>query len=441
MKELGIKNIITGIFVIAAVAALMVFSGVIKIGTNSQEAQGSITIWGTIESSVMAPYLSETTGGSINVSYEQKNPASYESDLINAFASGVGPDVFIMSHEYILRHTDKILEIPYSSLPRNSYESTYVDEGKLFLTDTGIMAFPLSIDPLVMYYNKPLISSAFILDIPQYWDEFIAFNPKITEYNGTGEISISAVSMGSYDNVRNAKGLISALILQNGNTIVGTDPKDSSKFSLLRANTTTRTAAVPALDFYTSFSRFGSDTYSWNEALIDSQSKFIAGEVAVYFGRASEVENIRKKNPNLDFGVELFPQVRASKTRLTQGDMLGVSVSKQTKNIPAALSVASSLAGPQVAGNLAEDLRVAPARKDLLRDVPDDALRTLVYKSAIISAGWIDPAPERTHQLMRTLITNINTGALSTQDAIDRANADLNTILDQTINLTVKRER
>jgi ABC-type glycerol-3-phosphate transport system substrate-binding protein len=284
-----------------------------------------------------------------------------------------------------------------------------------------------------MYYNKSLISSAFILDIPEYWDEFIEFAPKVTEYTGPGEIVVSATAMGSYDNISNAKAIISALLLQNGNALVGADEFSGERFGTLSSEEGID-QSMQAIDFYTSFAQFGSSTYSWNEALGDSQNKFIAGEVATYFGRASEVEDISRKNPNLDFGVSLLPQLRSTNNRITQGSMLGVAISKQTKNVMGAFSTASNITAEGFSGGLAAALLVAPANKALLGNTPDDAFLTLVYNSAIISAGWVDPAPSRTSDLFRNIIRNVNSSALSTEEALQRANRDLDTILDQTIN-------
>lgn len=437
MKDIGIKNIITGIFVIAAIAAFMVFSGVIKIGDQSGQAIGEVTVWGTIEFRTIQPYIDQAKEQNLTINYIQKNDLTYEDELINSFASGTGPDLFMMSHEGILRHSDKILEIPYESFPKSSYEQTYIDEARLFLSDTGVRAFPITVDPMIMYYNKALISSAFILDVPEYWDEFPDFASKITQYSGTGEIIISAAALGTFNNIPSAKNIITALIIQNKNNIVNTDPATMRLRSILSFDEDEIQKTSQALDFYTSFAQFGSSTYSWNEALVDSKNKFISGDLAIYFGPGSEAEDIRRKNPNLDFGVALFPQVRTNTSRSTHGAMTGIAIAKQTKNIPASINVASKIAGSTIANGLANDLMVAPARKDLLRDKPDDALKTLIYNSAIISRGWIDADPNATDVLFGNLIRNINTGALSTRDAISRSNADLNTILNRTINTTL----
>ncbi|MCA9351996.1 extracellular solute-binding protein [Patescibacteria group bacterium] len=434
MKQLGIKNIITGIFFLSALVALLIFSGIVNIGQDPQTASGRVVVWGDVSAQIVDPLIGFAGDQNLDVVYIQRPTATYEDDLINAFASGTGPDLFIMNHEGLIRHRDKIFEIPYASFPQDSFESLYIDEARLFLTPTGITGLPITVDPLVMYYNKQLFASSFILDIPEYWDDFTTFAPKVTTSSSSGEILLSAVALGSYDNIEHAKAILSALLLQNGNNVVARDEFSGDYYSTLAFQDGFDIAAAQAFDFYTSFAQFGTNTYSWNEALIDAQSKFIAGEVAVYFGRASEAEEIRRKNPNLDFGVSLFPQLRSNNVRITQGSMLGVGIAKQTQNITGSFAVASNLAGGDFSSFLADALLVAPASKPLLRETPDDAFTTLVYNSAIISRGWIDPAPTRTANLFRTIVKNINNDALTTEAAIARASRDLDTILDQTIN-------
>ncbi len=437
MKNIGVKNIITAVFVVGALFGFLIFSGAIDLDDTTTEARGSVLVWGTIDGQIMQKYIDLAKNRNLTVTYNQKRPETYENELVNAFASGVGPDLFIMPHENILRHSDKVLEIPYTSFSKKVYESTYIDEAKLFLTDTGVIAFPLVVDPLIMYYNKSLISSAFLLDIPQNWGELTEFSQAITQYSGTGEISISAVALGTFGNILNSKAILSALLMQNGNAIVGTDNRDFTKFSLLNASGEAQLKATQALDFYTSFARFGNDNYAWNEALVDSRNKFIAGELALYFGRASEVGDISRKNPNLDFGAELLPQVEGNTTKLTQGAMTGIGISKQTKNVNGSIAVASTLAGSVIVDGLAAELQVAPARKDLLRNKPDDAFKTLVYNSAIIARGWIDPDPEKTSELFRTMIRDINTGASNSSSSIERMSVNLDTLLNQTINIAI----
>ncbi len=437
MKEFGIKNIIITIFVAGAVLAFLAFSGIVKLKADDPTKVGTIEVWGNIPESVIKPYIEKIKSQKLTVNYFEKDLATYESELINAFAAGKGPDLFIMPHEYIIRHSDKVLEIPYSSFSQRDYQNTYVDESHLFRTDTGIIAFPLTVDPLITYYNKALLASAFLIDIPEYWDDVIPYTKEITEKGAGNEVFVSGISLGTFDNIRHAKDIITTLILQNGHPIVRHDPVAYKKQSALVFDETLAQKSQQSVDFYTSFANPQSSTYSWNEALPDSQDKFIAGELGMYFGKASELELIKRKNPNLDFDVALFPQLRTSREKVTYGDMLGVAIGKQTKNVPASILIASQLTSTEILGDLADDLFVAPARKDLLKNKPEDSFKTLVFNSAIISDAWIDSDAAGTDSIFRTLIQNINTEAILSMEALRRASADLNELLDRTINLTL----
>lgn len=436
-KEIGLQKILMIFFIAVTIIALIVFSGLVKVGKSSQQASGNIIVWGTIPTKTMQPYIEKSQTKDLKIQYKVQDEETYESDLINAFAAGEGPDLFIMPHEYILRHSNKVFEIPYASFPKNIYQSTYIDESDLFLSENGVIAMPVLVDPLIMYYNKTLVSSAFVLNIPEYWDEFLDFASQVTVANSNGEVSISAVSMGTYSNISSAKDIISTLILQNGNNIVGTDPVTTKKRSELTFTLEGFEASKQALEFFTSFSRSSNQNYSWNESLPLSRDAFIAGDLAIYFGRASELESIRKKNPNLDFNIALMPQVRDSRRKLTHGSMTGIAISKQTRNPSAAIAVAAKIAGADVAGDLARDLFVAPARKDLLQNKPDNAQETLFYNSAVISEGWLDADPDITDGLFQRMVRDINTGAGNFNDILSRTQNDLNAILNRTINLGI----
>ena len=439
MKNIGLQNIILTIFIAAAIIALIVFSGFANVGgKNSNEASGSVLVWGTIPYATMQQYIDQTNTKNLTVSYKVQDSATYEFDLVNAIASGNGPDLFIMPHEQILRNKDKIFEIPYPNFPRRDYTNRYIREAELFLTDTGILALPLSVDPLVMYYNKSLMNSVFILDVPEFWDEIITFAPQVTVSDSNGRVSLSGAALGTFDNIASAKELLSILMIQNGNRLVGTDPFSGQYRSTLALQDGLYDSTQQSLEFYTSFARFGNNNYSWNEALVPSLDMFISGDLALYFGRASELTDIRRKNSNLDFDVTFLPQLRGTTRKATFGYMRGVAISKQTKNVQGALTVASSLTGLDVAPGLTATLGEVPARIDLLGNKPEEAYLNLFYNSAIISDGWVDPDPQQTDTILRDLVRNVNTGALSVQDSILRASTSLDELLERTINTTIK---
>lgn len=437
MKNFGIGQIIIGIFAFVIVIGLMMFSGLIEIGGSSQNAKGTVRIWGTLPYPVMQKYTERLNTADVKVIYEEQDPVLYETDLINAFASGVGPDLFIMPHEDILRHSDKLLEIPYSNYPKRDYTTRYVDGANIFLGTKGVKALPLVVDPLIMYYNKHLISSAFLLDVPEVWDEFSQFALELNDITSNGVIEQSAVALGTYNNNPHAKKILSALLLQNNNPVVSLNSFGNQYMSLLSESEGLSDASAQVASFYTSFADKNNQNYSWNESLNSSLDAFIAGDLAIYFGPASELDSIRRKNPNLDFDVSLLPQVRDTKRKMTYGSFLGIAVSKHSRFSTAAINTAAQLAGNPISGELAADLKMAPPRRDLLGNKPELAYENLIFNSAIISGAWIDPDPENTSSVFSFIVENINSKALSVSDAIGRAHSDLNIILNRTINKTL----
>lgn len=429
------------IFIVAGVGALLVFSGLVDVGQrNTTEAQGSVTVWGTIPYATLQKYIDKIATEDLNVRYEEQDPATYEYDLVNALAASRGPDLFIMSHEHLLRNKDKIFEIPYANLPRATYESRYIREAELFLTDTGVLALPIMTDPLVMYYNKSLMNAAFILDVPQYWDEVLTFTPEITVSNANGEINISGAALGTFDNIETAKAILSTMMIQNGNQLVGVDPATGQYRSTLALSQEYSEEARKALEFFISFSDIGKANYSWNEALPQAKEMFLAGDLALYFGKGSEITDIRRKNPNLDFDVAFLPQLRESTRKSTFGYMTGIAVSKQSKNVAGALAVASALTGGEIVNDLSAEMGQVPARIDLLGKKPDEAYLNLYYYSAVNSDAWVDPDPSLTDDLFQDLIRNVNAGAMSLPEALTRAHTDLNEILKTTINTTIENK-
>ena len=438
LKDIGFKNIITFIFVIASVFAFMIFSGTIKVGSDKNQTKGKIVVWGTLPYNTIQPFIEKSRTKDVEVIYQVKNSDSYERDLVDAFAAGNGPDLFIMNHQGILRNADKIFILPYTSFPKDQYLGNYIRESKIFLTNNGVLAIPFFVDPLVLYYNKQLISSSFLVGYPKTWEEFSEYAKGITVSDEYGNISIAGAAMGTYDNIPLAKDIVSMLLLQNGNPIVGDDELFGKKKAVLTASPENTESAKNALTFYTTFRDRENSMYTWNESKNNAQTEFIAGTLGLYFDRMSQIPRIRKKNPNLDFGVALVPQISATSLKKTYGEMYGIAVSKHTKNMQAAILIASRITGKDVVEGLTKAMFVAPARNDLLKRKADDDVVTLSYQSAIIADAWVDPDPKATNILMRNLIRSLNAGSLGMYTALRDFDTNLQEILDRTINKVLK---
>ena len=101
------------------------------------------------------------------------------------------------------------------------------------------------------------------------------------------------------------------LILQTGNDII--ERTDEGLESVInRAVDITGSPAESAVRFFMEFSNPSKRTHSWNRGMPESKDTFSAGDLAVYFGLASELSDISLKTPHLNFDVAVVPQIRDS---------------------------------------------------------------------------------------------------------------------------------
>jgi len=439
MKDVSLFKI--GLYVllgIGIVFAVLIFSGKITVGKPAAAAiSGNVVIWGTLPQDPMGLMTDvvHQTYKNVNVEYVQQDPATFQANLVNALASGGGPDMILLTPDDVISNHDRILEIPYTSLPQATFQSTFIDQGSQFLTDTGVLAFPLFVDPMVMYYNKDMLSSAFTVSPPATWDDVVALNKKITQVDDAGKLSTETVALGSFDNITHAKDILSNLIFQGGNSIVAWDPTVKAYVSQFgNASASGDSAVADALQFYTDFSNpTDAAHYSWNATLPNDETQFVAGNLAIYFGYASELASIRQQNPNLNFGVAMMPQKKGTTLKTTYGKMTGLAIMKVSKNIQLDVIVAQTMTSDSaISQYLSLDPTVEPARRDMLANSSADANQTLFYNSSIISRSFLDPDPVQTSALFQKYVNEINVGAAVPASIVAPGNSLLTEIL-QTI--------
>ena len=429
MKNFQIVVLI--IFIAAAVFGVLVFSGTIPIGSSGNSAaQGTVVLWGTVKAGDIASSLDDfnRVNQTFIVKYVQKDPETFDQDLLEALASGQGPDMFFLPDNLAFHYSNKIYTIPYQSYPIASFQNTFAKAGEVFLTSKGVLAFPLTIDPLVMYYNRGILNSNSIVYPPTTWDQFESLVPTLTQKDANKKIIKSTVGLGQFSNITNAKNIISALFMQTGNSIV--TEKNGSFISDLNdssGNSTDQLSSV--LSFYTSFADPLKDVYSWNKSLPNSQDFFSSNNLAFYFGYASELQTLVNKNPNMDFLVTSIPQIKNASSKLTSARVTGIAISAFSKNLSTAVTAASLMATGDFASKFSTTLLTPPARRDLLAVKPTDAYFPIFYSSALYGKSWLDPSPNDTDNIFRTIIENVLSNNLSADNSIKDAGAKMSLLL------------
>jgi multiple sugar transport system substrate-binding protein len=417
-----------GFFIVAGVIGFSVYKG------GSQKQTPAITIWGTLDNQTVQRFLTKTAGTQIPISYVQINPADFHTELINALAAGTGPDVILATQDELFAEHNTLLTIPYKSYPQATYDSTFIPESQLFLQPTGLLGVPFAVDPLVMYWNKVLFSNAGLSSPPTTWDALISLVPKLAVSDKAYNVSQAAVGMGDYENIDNAMPILSLLMMQTGNPIVAAQ-SDGTYQATLNASASEQNLAAQALTFYTQFANPVSSEYTWNRSLVDSRNLFIANQLAMYFGFASEYNTIAAKNPNLDFDVAVMPQLSAaggpgsSLLKMTYGNLYGFAITRRSANAATAFSDIALLTTQAAAKEWTTDSGMSSARIDSQTEDPSSASSPIFIQSAMWAQGWLEPSSATANQIFQTMVDGVTSGSEDVTTAVSNAQGQLQNAL------------
>jgi ABC-type glycerol-3-phosphate transport system substrate-binding protein len=431
------QTILIVIFLAFFVFAVLIFSGMIKIGSQSSKSglQGKVVIWGTFPESDLSNTfdLILKENKELSIKYQDKDPETYQQELIESFANGVGPDLFIMTTDMIKKNSNFIYKVPYANFPEKTFRDAFINGAEIYLDSGGVLGFPIVVDPIVLFFNKDILTNEGIVYPPRSWDELFTLNPSLTKRDDFGVISQSMIALGQYENINNVKAILATLLLQNDNSIVqrGSSQINQDYVSMLNSNPLILTVSPiqAVVEFFVEFSNPSDTAYSWNRSLPNSFDMFTGGKLAFYIGRASELFKIEAANPNLSFDVTEIPQVKNVKIKRTYGEIYALAINKKSSNITSAISVAETLNQGEDAKNFGISVSLPPASKALLSDKPTDPYLFTFYNSALISRSWIDPDKEKSDLIFRELIENRLSNSLSVGEAINKAQNQLELLL------------
>lgn len=428
------------LIVFGALAALAVafFSGAIELpqkkNSSTPGSMGTVVMWGIIPRSSLATTVeafNKLTNNQVNLVYVQKDQDKLEKELLESFAFGVPPDVFLLSNDLISLYHDKVVLIPYQGFSERMFTDSYIQASDVFKTLNGILGFPILSDPLIMFYNKDHLESKNIIKPPVLWKDLLEITPILTEKNEVLDIKRSAVALGESKNINNFREILFALNLQLGNNISFRDNEKKVYVSNFSGKSLISSKpAEESLRFYTEFSNPLKTVYSWNKSKQSSLNSFIAGDLSIYFGFASEIPTIQRMNPNLNFDIANIPQIEGSSNRITYSRVYALAIPKTTKNFQGAFYVASQLANGPLTAALPLSSGMAPVRRDLLSS--NQTITKYVdvfYKSALQSRSVIEPGIENSNKVFGDMVESILSGLKDYSKAVDDANRELEILL------------
>lgn len=431
MKKLSsFQIILMSIFGLGALIGIFVFAT--YTGGSGKNTIGPVVIWGTLpkaEINSALALVSQTDTTLKSVSYVQKDPATLVSDLTAAIATGAAPDLVLSSQENLHSLEKFILPLPSGTLSASTFTNTFVQGAGIFAAPNGYYGVPFLVDPLVLFYNRSILSSVGIAKPPATWEALTGLVPQVTVLSPTQQITRSLIALGTYDNVHDARAILSSLFLQTGVPI-----SSYSENSVLSADlgTAAQSGTPPGqavVGFYTQFADPSKVSYTWDSSLPDSQQAFLAGNLALYLGYASEAQYLLSANPNLDFGVAPLPQPATAQTKNVYGLIYALMIPRGAKNAAGAYQVAALLSSPAEQSAAASATGLAPANLNVLATPPTDPTAAITYSEALYTSGWLSPAPVDTDTVFSGMINNVISGRSTLDIALTSAERSLDALL------------
>lgn len=433
-KTSPFQIVLLSVFVVLGLAGIIIFA--MTSGGGQTEDVGDVYLWGTFPERSITTLLHDyglEDRRTTTVQYTQKDSKTFYDDLAQALAAGQGPDLVVTDNAHIEKLQQMFSIIPFDAFPVRTFRDAYIDAtNDSFVKDSGqeqgIRAVPVMVDPLVMYWNRDIFSRYAVPQAPKYWDELFTIAETMTERSESGNIVVSGVALGEPSNVLHTKEIISAMIMQAGGDIIARNPEDGRmEVRLARTDKNSLSPGQSAMRYYTEFANPTKKRYSWNKSMPSSKEMFINGDLAIYFGTASELKDISEKNPNLNYDVAPIPQLRQSETTriLTTGTIYALAITKTGKNPSGGFAIAQALS-TGTAGELFEKGLGAPSAQRALL-VPDskDFINTIFRQEAVRMRVWPDPDPEKTEDIINRMIERITTGEDRISESVQRADGEL----------------
>lgn len=281
----------------------------------------------------------------ITINYRKLRYEEYEAEMLNAFADNRGPDILSIHNTWVAKYQPRLAPMPsrismpyqyvqgtlkkelvteYRDTPipsaadvkRKFLDVVYEDAVRYGTSADGqggqfIYGLPLSVDPMVLYYNRELLNNAGIPNPPRTWQEFQTDVIALTKLDTEGNIIQAGAALGAANNVNRSADILSLLMMQNGTKMTS---GNSATFDQIPAEQAGRSMApgVEALLFYTDFASPEKTVYTWNEKMPNSRDAFVRGQVAFYFGYSYDRSYIKTQGPKLDFDIAAMPQIQSN---------------------------------------------------------------------------------------------------------------------------------
>jgi len=404
-----------GVFIVVLFLGIIVFFR--RTPANSGLRSGNLTIWGVFDDAAVFRSVIEKYNQvqpNVKINYVQKNPLTYEQDVVNALATPNAPDIIMFHNTWLPKHADKIQPLVPSAMNIEEYRRLYPDVVvQDFAPDGVIYAAPLYVDTLALYYNNDIFDREGVALPPKNWKEFQDIIPKLRLINTrTGQIETAAAAIGgSEKSINRATDLISLLMLQDGTTMVGNNVHQPSFVS---------DEGAAAVDFYTNFANPKSPFYTWDEAFSYSIDGFAAEDVVMMFNYQHQEKLLKEKNPFLNFSIVPMLQPAQAERPVNYANYWGLAVPAKNKNWRLAWHfILDFMKSPELNEAYLNAANRPPALRSLINKYINDPALGVFARQALTARSWPQIDNNLTERAFSTMIGQVLGGRPAMQALIE----------------------
>jgi len=414
---------------------LFVFSLAIAFpGCKSSPLQSTeLEFWGVYDDSDVFNELIQDFNAEFpktKIKYYKKVYATYEKDLLEAMASGRGPDLFMIHHTWVPKYEDKIWAAPSDLILIKDIQDNFVDVVyKDFVIDDQIVALPLSVDTLALYYNKDIFNTVGISQPPETWEEFLDVLDKLTIKDDRDNIIRAGAALGTARNVNRSTDILSLLMMQSGAQMVNSNKAEVIFDKPVKLDNESFYPGQRALEFYTDFANPLKSSYTWNTRMHYSIDAFYEGSTAMMFNYSYHLPTIRAKSPYLNFGVSRMPQIESSEKDIDYANYWGMTVSRNSKGSEQAWEFINWITQKESSQKYLEKTKKPTARRDLVDWQKDDKDVGIFAEQSLSAQSWYQVDSLSIENIFADMIESIVLGEETISKAISKSINQINLLM------------
>ncbi len=315
-KSFPYKMILFGIF-----ALLLIVGAIFAVMSFAQKKTSGpvqLTYWGLWEdAATIQPLITkfEQKNPNIKIVYQKLTAKQYRQKVIVRGKDNRGPDIFTYHNTWVPMMAEILTPVPKEYYTPDSFKKTFYPViAQDLIIDDSILGIPLSIDGLVLLYNKDMFKRAGLVNAPYTWEDVITYANELTVPDQSGGIITAGIALGTANNIDHFSDIFGWMLLQNGASISDLSSPEAQE----------------VLESYRQFAE--SPDNVWDDRMPNNVLAFAQGKVAMIMVPTWQILTVKALNPETQVGVAPLPVLPGEEEPLSVASYWVEGVSRQSQH-------------------------------------------------------------------------------------------------------------